>query len=85
MEEEISSSEEKRKRERRERRRKEEMKERKETGGFFLLSTVFRQSKFVGPRSKVHLLDQGYALRGRDSSYFGLFSTLRAVWWCFLP
>ena len=25
-----------------------------------------------------------YALRGRDSSYFGLFSTLRVVWLCFL-
>ena len=24
-----------------------------------------------------------YAPRGRDSSYFGLYSTLRAVWWCF--
>ena len=26
-----------------------------------------------------------YASRGRDSSYFGLFSTLRVVWLCFLP
>ena len=23
--------------------------------------------------------------RGRDSSYFGLFSTLRVVWLCFCP
>ena len=79
--EEISSSEEKRKRQRRERKRNEEMKE---TDGFFLQSMVFQQSEFVGPRSKVHLRDEGYAQRGRDSSYFGLFSTLRAVWLCFL-
>ena len=26
-----------------------------------------------------------YASRGRDSPYFGLFSTLRVVWLCFLP
>ena len=26
-----------------------------------------------------------YASRGRDSSDFGLFSTIRAVWLCFLP
>ena len=82
-EEEISSSKEKRKRERRGRRRKEERKERKETSGFFLRSATFRQSKFVGLRSKVCLRNEGYALRGRDSFYFGLFSTLRAVWFYF--
>ena len=26
-----------------------------------------------------------YAPRGRDSSFFGLFSTLRVVWLCFMP
>ena len=26
-----------------------------------------------------------YTSRGRDSSYFDLFSTLRAIWLCFLP
>ena len=26
-----------------------------------------------------------YVSRGRDSSYFGLFSTLRVVWLCFYP
>ena len=25
---------------------------------------------------------EGYTSRGRDSSYFGLFSTLRVVWLC---
>ena len=34
-------------------------------------------------RSKVRLRDKGYALRSRDSSYFGLFSTLRVMWLCF--
>ena len=56
------------KREMRERGRKEERKERKETDGFFLRSTAFQQSEFVGPKSKVRLREEGYALRGRDSS-----------------
>ena len=73
-------------------------------------------SKFIGPRTKVHLLDEGYvwvpktrdfaedsskelgkskvsslgSVHGTsysflDSSYFGLFSTLRVVWLCFMP
>ena len=78
--EEISSSGQKRKKKMREIRRKEERKARKKTDGFFL-----QQSEFVGPRSKVHLRNEGYAPRGRDSSYFGLFSTLRVVWLCFFP
>ena len=61
------------------------MKEMKETNGFFLRSTSFRQSESVGPRSKVRLRDEGYTPRSRDSSYFGLFSTLRVVWLCFFP
>ena len=48
--------------------RNEERKERKETGGFFLRSTAFRRSEFIGPRSKVHLRHEGYAPRSRDSS-----------------
>ena len=44
--------------------------------------SVFRWSELVGPRSKVYILDKGYALRGRDSFYFGLFSTIRAVGLC---
>ena len=28
---------------------------------------------------------KGYILRVRDSSYFGLFSTLRVVWLCLCP
>ena len=80
----------------------------------------FCRSEFVGPRMKVHLLDEGYAwvpktrdfskdsseefgksmvsglgsvyktsysffyaLRSRDSSYFGLFSILRTIWLSF--
>ena len=43
----------------------------------------FRRSGFIGPRVEVRLCDKGYALRGMDSFYFGLFSTLRAVWLCF--
>ena len=57
-------------------------RKRKEANGFFLSSPVFQQSEFVGPRSKVRLRDEGYAPRGRDPKYFGLFSTLRVVWWC---
>ena len=77
----------------------------------------FHRSEFVEPRTKVHLLDEDYALvpktmdfvedssedfgkskvssvhetslsffygqRGRDSSYFGLFSILEIVWLSF--
>ena len=83
--EEIISSEQKIKREMRESGRKEEKKERKDTGGFFLRSTAFRQLEFIGTKSKVRLRDKGYAPRGKDSSYFCLFSTLRVVWLCFFP
>ena len=37
-----------------------------------------------GFRSKEASYQCYYASRGRDSSYFGLFSTLRIVWLCFL-
>ena len=32
--------------------------------------SAFRWSELVGSRSKVRILDEGYTLRGRDSSYF---------------
>ena len=44
---------------------------------------AFRRSKLVGPRSKVRIFDEDYTPRGRDFSYFGLFSTIRAVGLCF--
>ena len=62
--------------------RKEEEKggengEGRTTGGFFLESSAFRWSELVRPRSKVRPHDEGYTPKGRDSSYFGLFSTIR--------
>ena len=39
--------------------------------------STFRRSELVGPRSKVCIFDEGYSPRGKDSSYFGLFSTIR--------
>ena len=45
---------------------------------------VFRKSKLVGLRSKVHIFDEDYAPRGRDSSYFGLFATINVVGLCLL-
>ena len=62
------SVEEKRWRKRRKGERKREMKE-----DLVASSSDFRQSKFVRTRVKVRLLDEGYAPRGRDSSYFSLF------------
>ena len=35
--------------------------------------SVFRRLGLVGPRSKVCIFNEGYAPRGKDSSYFGLF------------
>ena len=43
--------------------------------------SAFQWSELVGPRSKVHIFDEEYTPRGSDSSYFGLFSTIRA-WGC---
>ena len=72
----------------------------KKNPNFSLRSMKFCLLEFIGPRMKVYLLNEGYAWvpkmrdfvegfyytpRGRDSSYFGLFSTLWAVWLCFLP
>ena len=36
-------------------------KKKKKNQNFYLRSTEFRWSEFVGPRMKVHLLDEGYA------------------------
>ena len=47
--------------------------------------SAFRPSELVGLRSKVYIFDEGYAPRGRNYSYFGLFPTLRDVWLCFCP
>ena len=52
-------------------REKEERKEDPKASSFYLLK--FRRSEFVRLRVKVHLLDEGYTPRGRDSFYFGLF------------
>ena len=35
-------------------------RERKESSSFSFQSTEFRPSKFVGPRTEVHLLDESY-------------------------
>ena len=34
--------------------------------------SAFRRSELIGPRSKGCIFDEGYAPRGRNSSYFGL-------------
>ena len=44
--------------------------------------STFRRSELFRPRSKVLKFDEGYTSRGRDSSYFGLFSTIRVVGLC---
>ena len=45
----------------------------KKTDVFFLSSSAVRRSELVKPRSKVGIFDKDYDLRGKDSSYFGLF------------
>ena len=47
--------------------------------------SAFRWSELVEPRCKGYIFDEAYAPRGRDSSYFGLVSTLRVVWLCLCP
>ena len=47
--------------------------------------SAFRRSELVGPRSKVCLFNEDYTPRGRDSSHFGLFSTIRVVGLCLCP
>ena len=36
-------------------------RKKKKKSNFSLQSTEFRRSEFIGPRTKVHLLDEGYA------------------------
>ena len=72
-------------RERKERNRRKENREWEKKGRergrkgnrLVLSSSAIQRSGLVRPRSKVRLRDEGYAPRGRDSSSFGLFSTLR--------
>ena len=42
---------------------------------------MFRRSKLVRPRSKVRILDEGCALRGRDTSYLGFFLSFEILFW----
>ena len=58
------------------RERKERKKERMRRKGERKMEkrkSIFRRSELGGPRSKVCIFDKGYAQRGRNSSYFGLF------------
>ena len=45
----------------------------------------FQRSELIRPRGKVCIFDEDYASRGKDSSYFGLFSTIRVVGLCLCP
>ena len=74
-----------RKGKKRNRRKKTERRRRKGERKREKRKSAFRRSELVGPRSKVYIFDEGYAPRDRDSSYFGLFPTLRVVWLCFCP
>ena len=67
------------KKEKRERRRRNGERKREKR------NLAFRRSELVGLRSKVCIFDEDYALRGRDSFYFDLFSTIRAVGLCLYP
>ena len=40
--------------------RREQKGEKERVQNFFLRSSEFRRSEFVGPRNKVHRLDEGY-------------------------
>ena len=77
---EIGKKEKKRKERERERKGREKEGE-KEIGVFFLSSPAFRQLELVGPRSKVRIFDEGYAPRGQDFSYFGLFLSFGLLFW----
>ena len=46
--------------------------------------SAFQRSELVRPRGKVCIFDEG-ASRGKDSSYFGLFSTITVVGLCLFP
>ena len=66
---------------------KKEKKRKERKGNRYVLSSpAFRWLGLIKPRSKVRLRDEGYAPRGKDSSYFCLFSTIRScffkIWEC---
>ena len=69
----------KEKKEKRERRRRKGERKREKR------KSAFRRSELVEPRSKVCIFEEGYSPRGRDSSYFGSFSTIRVVGLCLCP
>ena len=72
------------KRERKERKRgkeKRERRRRKEERKKEKRKAVFRRSELVRARSKVHIFDEGYAPRGRDSSYLGFFLSFELLFW----
>ena len=80
--------EERNKNERKEKKKREEKKERKRRKGERKRGTrksAFRRLKLVGQRCKVCIFNEGYNPRGTDSSYFGLFSSIRAVGLCLCP
>ena len=85
VEEGGSIKEEKEKRKGKKEKKEREMRRRKGKRKREKKKLVFQQSEFVGPRSKGFIFDEGYAPRGKDSSYFGLFFTLRDVWLCLCP
>ena len=66
------------------RRKRERKKEKRKSTCSSLAPPVFRRSELVGQRSKVHIFDEGYAPRGRDSSYIGLFISLELFFWLIL-
>ena len=45
------------------------------------MKAVFRRLKLVRSRSKVRIFDEGCTLRGRDSSYLGLFISFELLFW----
>ena len=61
-------------RERERRRRKGERKKEKR-------KAVFRRSKLIRPRTKVHIFYKSCTLRGKDSSYIGFFLSFEFLFW----
>ena len=52
-------------------RERERKKKKMRNSNFSLRSTEFRPSKFVRPRTKVHLLDEGYAWIPKTQDFVG--------------
>ena len=67
-EEEKRKGEERKEREERKRKRMRRKGERKREKR----KSAFRRSELIEPRSKGCIFDEGYAQRGKNSSYFGL-------------